>query len=117
MDATVTLHKRLGHMLTEAGLLTEEQAEAAAAEAAAAGRRLGDYVVEQGIITSEALAMTLSQQLGIPFLDLMRIEITAEALALIPASVCRENVLLPVETDGRQLVVSMADPGNMYVIE
>ncbi len=117
METTATLRKRLGHMLIEAGLLTEEQAEAAAREAAATGRRLGDYVVEQGIITSDALAMTLSQQLGIPFLDLMRVEIQPEALSLIPASVCRERTLLPVETDVRMLMVSMADPGNMQVIE
>jgi type IV pilus assembly protein PilB len=117
MEATATLRKRLGHMLIEAGLLTEEQAEAAAREAAATGRRLGDYVVEQGIITPDALAMTLSQQLGIPFLDLMRVEIQPEALSLVPASVCRERTLLPIETDGRWLMVSMADPGNMQVIE
>jgi type II secretory ATPase GspE/PulE/Tfp pilus assembly ATPase PilB-like protein len=104
-------------MLIEAGLLTEDQAEIAAREAAAAGRRLGDYVVEQGIITPDALAMTLSQQLGIPFLDLMRVDIQPEALSLIPASVCREHTLLPIETDGRMLMVSMADPGNMQVIE
>jgi type IV pilus assembly protein PilB len=117
MEATATLRKRLGHMLVEAGLLTEEQAEAAAREAASSGRRLGDYVVEQGIITPDALAMMLSQQLGIPFLDLMRVDIQAEALRLIPASVCRERTLIPVETDGRMLMVSMADPGNMQVIE
>jgi type IV pilus assembly protein PilB len=117
MEATVTLRKRLGQMLIEAGLLTEEQVEIAAREAAASGRRLGDYVVEQGIITSEALAMTLSQQLGIPFLDLMRVAIEPRALEQIPASFCREHTLLPVETDGRYLMVSMADPGNMQVIE
>jgi type IV pilus assembly protein PilB len=117
MEATATLRKRLGQMLVEAGLLTEEQTEQAAREAAEAGRRLGDYIVEQGIITGEALAMTLSLQLGIPFLDLLRVTIQPEALALVPADICRENALIPIETDGRSLLVTMADPGNIQVIE
>ncbi len=117
MDTTVTLRKRLGHMLVEAGLLSDEDAERAAREASAAGQKLGDYVVEHGLVTSEALAMTLSIQLGIRFLDLLRVEIQPEALRLIPAEVCREQVLIPVEADGRSVLVVMADPGNMQVVE
>ncbi len=117
MEATVTLRKRLGHMLVEAGLLTEEDGERAAREAAEAGMRLGDYIVEKGIITGEALAMTLSLQLGIPFLDLLRVRIQPEAIALVPAEYARSHVLLPIETDGRTLQVVMNDPGNMRTID
>jgi type II secretory ATPase GspE/PulE/Tfp pilus assembly ATPase PilB-like protein len=117
MDTTVTLHKRLGHMLVEAGLLSEEDAEQAAIGAAESGRRLGDYVVETGIITAEALAMTLSLQLGVRFLDLLRVEIQPEALRLIPSDVCREHVLIPIETDGHSLLVVMSDPNNMQLVE
>jgi general secretion pathway protein E len=104
-------------MLTEAGLLSEHDAEQAAQEAAAAGRKLGDYVVERGLVTADALAMTLSLQFGIRFLDLLRVQIQPEALRLIPAEFCREHVLIPVETDGRSVLVVMADPGNMQVTE
>jgi type II secretory ATPase GspE/PulE/Tfp pilus assembly ATPase PilB-like protein len=117
MDTTVALRKRLGQMLTEAGLLSEQDAEQAAQEAAAAGRKLGDYVVERGLVTADALAMTLSLQFGIRFLDLLRAEIQPEALRLIPAEFCREHVLIPIETDGRSVLVVMADPGNMQVTE
>jgi len=117
MGTTATLHKRLGQMLVESGLLSEEQVAQAAREASATGRRLGEYVVEQGLITGEALAMTLSLQLGIPFLDLLRFDIQPEALAALPAEVCREHTLIPVETDGRSLLVTMSDPGNVQFIE
>ncbi len=117
MDATVTLRKRLGQMLVEAGLLSNEDAERAAREAAAAGRKLGDYIVDQGLVTADALAMTLSLQLGVRFLDLLRVQIQPEALRNVPSDYCREQVLVPIETDGRSLTVVMADPGNMQVIE
>ncbi len=117
MDATATLRKRLGHMLVEAGLLSEAGAQQAAQDAAAAGRRLGEYVVERGLITADALAMTLSQQLGVRFLDLLRVEIQPEATRLIPSDFCRDHQLIPVETDGHTLLVVMADPGNMQTVE
>jgi general secretion pathway protein E len=78
---------------------------------------MGEYVVQKGLVTAEALALTLSTQLGIKFLDLMRTNIQPEATRLIPDEVCRENLLIPVETDGRSLLVVMADPANLRVIE
>ncbi len=117
MDATATLRKRLGQMLVEAGLLSNEDAEQAAREAASAGRKLGDYVVEKGLVTADALAMTLSLQLGVRFLDLLRVQIQPEALRNVPSEYCREQALIPIESDGRSLLVVMADPGNMQVIE
>jgi type IV pilus assembly protein PilB len=117
MDATVTLRKRLGQMLVEAGLLSEADAEQAVRDAAEAGQKLGDYVVEKGLVTADALAMTLSLQLGVRFLDLLRVEIQPAATAVVPADFCREHVLIPIETDERTLHVVMADPGNMQVIQ
>jgi type II secretory ATPase GspE/PulE/Tfp pilus assembly ATPase PilB-like protein len=117
MEATPTLRKRLGHMLVESGLLTEEQAAEAAREAAAAGLRLGEYVVQKGLITGEALAMTLSLQLGIRFLDLLRVDIEPEALKLLRAEYCREQILIPISTDGHSVTVTMADPGNIQTVE
>ncbi len=104
-------------MLVEAGLLSEADAQQAASDAAAAGRRLGEYVVERGLVTADGLALTLSQQLGVPFLDLLRLDIRPDATRLIPSDFCREHILIPVETDGRTLVVVMADPGNMQTVE
>jgi type IV pilus assembly protein PilB len=120
MEATTpqqTLRKRLGQMLVEAGLLTEQDVDEAYVEAQNVGIRMGEYVVQKGLVTAEALALTLSTQFGIPFLDLLRQDIQPEAVALIPADVCRENTLIPIETDGRSLLVVMADPGNMQLIE
>ncbi len=104
-------------MLVEAGLLSEEDVARAATEAREADMRLGEYVVQKGLVTAEALALALSTQLGLRFLDLMRTNIQHEATQLVPAEICREHTLIPVETDGRSLLVVMADPGNIQIIE
>lgn len=119
MEATITptLHKRLGEMLVEAGLLSQPDVDAAFAQARAAGVRLGEYIVQQGMVTAEALALTLSTQLGLRFLDLLRTTVQPEAIRLVPPDICREYTLIPIETDGRSLVVVMSDPGNFQVIE
>ena len=117
MEATATLRKRLGHMLVEAGLLSEEDAAQAADDAQGAGLRLGEYVVQKGLVTPDALAMTLSMQLGIQFLDLLRVDIQAEATRLVPADFCRDHLLIPIETDGKSLHVVMADPANMQTVD
>src|SRR6266571_3836031 len=117
MDAALTLKKRLGQMLVDADLLSPAAVEQAAREAAEAGRKLGDYVVERGLVTAEALALTLSVQLGVPFLDLLRLDIQPEALRLVPAQFCREHVLIPVERSDASLLVVMSDPANMQVTQ
>jgi general secretion pathway protein E len=98
-------------------LLSEDDVVQAAAEARESDMKLGEYIVQKGLVTAEALALTLSTQLGLRFLDLMRTQVQPEAVKLVPAEVCRENTLIPVETDGRSLLVVMADPGNIQVIE
>ena len=114
---TTTLRKRLGQMLVEAGLLSEDDVNEAYVEAQKVGIRMGEYIVQKGLVTPEALALALSTQLGLRFLDLMRTNIQPEATKLVPSDVCREQILIPVETDGRSLLVVMADPGNIQVIE
>ena len=71
-------------MLVEAGLLSEDDVAQAAADAREAGVRLGEYIVDKGLVTAEALALTLSTQLGLRFLDLMRTRIQPEATPTRP---------------------------------
>jgi len=57
--------KRLGEMLVEAGLLSEEQLKAALAEDAKSGLKLGQYLIRQGIVSEGLIIDMLSRQLDI----------------------------------------------------
>ena len=109
--------KMLGDMLIEAGLLTPEQLGPAISEARQLGKRLGEYLVDQRLVCAEDLATTLSLQLDLPIIDLKRQVIQPEALKLVPEEYARQHDLIPVDIEGDALVVVMADPGNIRVLE
>jgi len=117
-EATVAISQRkLGEILVDAGLLTLEQVDRAVAEARRLQRRLGDYVVDERLVASEDLAMALSLQLNLPFIDLKRHAVQPEALSLVPEAYAREHALIPIAVVGDALQVVMADPVNIHVLE
>ncbi len=109
--------EKLGELLVEAGVLTTEQLEAAIVESRRLGKRLGTYLVEEGMVTPDDLATTLSLQLNVPFIDLMRHAVQPQALLLVPEEYARQRDLIPIDIVGDALVVVMADPGNIQVLE
>ena len=104
-------------MLVEAGLLTPEQLDRALEEAGQLQKRLGEYLVEERLVTPEDVAMTLSLQLKLPIIDLRRHPVQPEAVRLIPEEYARRHDLIPIEVSDSVLVVVMADPANIQVLE
>ncbi len=109
--------KRFGEILIDAGLLAPEQMAKAVEEAERAQKRLGDYLRDEGVVSEEDVAMALSLQLNLPIVDLTHHPVQQEALGLVPEAYAREHDLIPVDLTGDSLVVVMADPLNMHVLE
>lgn len=109
--------KMLGEMLVDAGLLTSEQLEPAISEARRLSKRLGEYVVGQGLVSAEDMASTLSLQLDLPIIDLRHQVLQPEALKLVSEEYARQRLLIPIDIEGDSLVVVMADPSNIQVLE
>ena len=65
-------YKRLGEMLVDVGVITEEQLSKALAMQKGSGKRLGTVLVDEHFITETQLIETLRMQLGIDFIDLNR---------------------------------------------
>ena len=102
---------RLGEALVAMNLISENQLdEALARQKEHRGRPLGEILVELGLITREDLRRTLTQQLGIPFVDLSRYEVEPAVLKLVPGEVAAEYNVLPLCIDGRALVLAVENP-------
>jgi type IV pilus assembly protein PilB len=105
--------KRLGELLLENGLLTPEQLESALSVQRRERRPLGQVLLAQGLVDEKALAGVLSLHFGVPQIDFARARVEKEALALISESYAREHTILPIRVDKDELEVATVDPGDL----
>ncbi|HBG47697.1 MAG TPA: type II secretion system protein GspE [Deltaproteobacteria bacterium] len=108
--------KKLGEILVESGLISTEQLDEALKEGKGKGQRLGTILVKKGYATEMDIAQTLSFQLNIPFVDIES-TIDLESIKLVTESICKKYVLMPLYRDGKVLHVAMADPLNLNAID
>lgn len=109
--------KRLGELLVETGLLSPENLEKALTVQQSKKGRLGEVVVEMGLATEEEIAQALAVQLGVPILDLPQTPVEPQAIELIAEKVARKHLILPIAVEQRELHVAMADPLSFEAIE
>jgi type IV pilus assembly protein PilB len=103
-------NQQLGQNLLELGEVTQVQLEVALAEQKRTGRLLGTILLEQGFVTREAIGRALSRQYGMEYANLVTTPSDRYALEMVPESVARKNLLLPVELEGDRLTVLVANP-------
>ena len=101
---------RLGELLIGKGFLTPEQLEWALDRARATGELLGVTLLKAKLIYEDELARTLSDQLAIPYLSIMRVGLDPFVARLLPAPVGKAAAAIPVHTLGDAVQVAFADP-------
>lgn len=112
------LTERLGDLLIQEGLLTKEGlAKALQEQASTPGHRLGQTIVKMGLVPETAVVRLLARQFRMPAVDLSRFEVDTRLLKLIPAELASKHTVLPLKRDGRSLTVAIADPTSMSVID
>lgn len=111
----VRLKKRLGKILLESGLITEEQLQEAIESQN--GRSLVKALVELGYTTEEDIAKAIAKSTNLPYLKLSEYKINPAAVALIPEDMARRYELIPIDIEDNKLVVAMADPANVFAVD
>lgn len=109
--------KRLGDLLVESGVISEEQLQQALREQGKTKQKLGDLLISQGYITEQQLIEVLEYQLGIPHVSLYKYQIDPSITQIIPESLARRYQAIPLQKDGGKLLVAMADPLDYFAIE
>jgi type IV pilus assembly protein PilB len=112
-----TSKKTFGDLLVDAGLITEEQLSEALKQQHETGEKVGDILIDKGIISNDDLIQVLEFQLGIPHVNLNKIPISSDILALVPEKVIRRYRLMPVAIENNKLVVAMSYPFDLYAID
>jgi len=108
---------RIGDALVEDGLITAEQLEKVLVEQKKTGRLLGEMLVEQGLVTGENLITALSRRMGIRGCQLRRGLFDGQLLALIGREEAKRLKVLPMFKLRDMLTVAMAEPQSLASID
>lgn len=108
---------KLGQMLLKAGLLDQDQLTNALEHQRNEGGRLGYNLVKMNLISEEKLNDYLARQNHIEAVNIESSDISPDVLALVSAKLALRYEVIPVEKEGRRLVLAMADPQNLFTID
>src|SRR6476660_1934741 len=108
---------KLGDLLVKAKLVTPEQVDAALVSQRAEGGKFGEALIRIGAVSEQDITETLSQQFGVPSIDLAHFEIDPAVIKVVPGEVARKYGVLPVNKTGATLTIAMSDPTNVFAMD
>ncbi|CAN5236325.1 hypothetical protein BH09MYX1_BH09MYX1_41000 [soil metagenome] len=106
----------LGRILLRQKLISQNQLDSALANAKAGGMPLASQLIDEGILKEVDAVRALSEQHGVPGIDLSQVAIFLEHL-VVPREVAEAHKILPVLVKGDRLFLAMADPSDKKVID
>ena len=110
--------KQLGKILLKQRLVTPNELDELLAEQQAhPGHRLASVAMESGKVSEVDLLKALSEQHGLPGIDLGQVVVPLDNLKLIPADIARRHLILPILVKEDRIFLAMADPADRRVID
>src|SRR5690242_10172148 len=104
-------------LLIKKKVLSPEQLEEAQQFATATGIKLQDALAKQNYATPQEVVAAMAEYHGLQFVDLATVEIPKAVIELVPESVARENLVLPLALEGNALKIITADPTNYDTLQ
>lgn len=108
---------KLGQLLIDSELITKEQLIDALKTQKTTRERLGTVLVKSGALTEDTITSFLSQQYGVPSINLEDFEIDPSACKLIPPKTAKKYEIIPISRIGSTITVAMVDPSNVFAID
>ena len=102
--------KRIGTLLVDAGIITENQLKEALTRQAGSGGKTVDELISLGYMNPAQFVHFLAQQPGIPRISLANCEVSREVVKLIPEDFAIEHEMFPIDRLGGLLTVGMVCP-------
>src|SRR5207302_3226785 len=109
--------ERIGDRLISKGVLSPDQLEFALKEQKRTGERLGTILRQLNLITEDDLAMALAESAGIEHLSIRNLSIDPNVVNTVPEAVARKYKVFPVAVENNSVTVAMADPLDVGTID
>lgn len=109
--------QKLGKIMLRQKLVTSDELQELLADKRDPSARLASKAIAAGKVTETGALRALSEQQGVPAVDLRQIVIATELLALIPQEIATQHLVLPIAVQGDQLSLAMAEPNARHVVD
>ncbi len=109
---------KLGEVLKERGLITEDRLQVALAYQKVTDTLLGETLVKLGFVSSREIAETLAIQAGVPFIDISEYAVSEEAIRLVPKEIAEKTEFIPLcLTDDNYIEIGVINPSNIHALD
>ncbi len=105
---------RIGELLVRKSIISEQQLNEALEMQKQEGARIGEVLVKMGLVTENEILTTLSEQFGIPLIDLQNIRINENVIKMMPVATARRYSIMPVRKSGNVLTIAIGDPTRAF---
>lgn len=110
------MSSRIGELLLRSGLISQELYDRALEAQKTGGGFIGTHLVKLGAIAQDDLLQTISQQYGVPIVELENYSIDDSIVKIIPHNLAQKHSLLPLVKSDQTLTVAMVDPSNIIAL-
>ncbi|ENC6433791.1 TPA: MSHA fimbrial ATPase MshE [Aeromonas veronii] len=111
------LKMRLGDLLVQEQIISDDQLQLALQQQRQTGRKLGTTLIDLGFISEVQLLQFLARQLDVPFFDLNNLTIDTAAVPLLPEVQARRYRALAVNLTDDKVTVAMSDPADLSALD
>lgn len=108
---------RLGDLMVENKLISQQQLNEALADQKKSGRKLGRILIENGYVSENEMLQMLSSQLKIPFIDLIHYKFDPNIVKLVPEIQARRFRVVALSSNDEGVLVGMVDPTNIFAYD
>ena len=111
------IRKKIGEILIEEKLITEEQLSEALETQRLTGQKVGQILIDKGFVKENVLYKVLADKLGCKYVDLENYEINANVVTKISQTLAQKHKAVPIDIENNKLKVAMSEPTNIIAID
>jgi type IV pilus assembly protein PilB len=111
------MNENIGQIALKGNLISSEQYQKAVAEQKVKGGSIGVNLVRMGIVKEDDLLSLLSRFYRVPSVKLSTLQVDNKIIGLVPASMAKKHLVIPISRVGAKLTIAMADPNNVLAID
>ena len=108
----------IGQILLDSKLITPDQLNnVLELQKISPSKRIGDILVQEGIITEKEFMRALESRLKVQYVDISDIELTEKIVNLLPEEIAKKYNVIPIEATDKLITIASSDPMNFYALD